>query len=149
MDSKLPKVAAVNAALSQKEKELFYKLNIVKRGSATFIDTRHGTSNLNYARRKCRRVYRKIKRVPFEAWLAIVVITAVSSLTAFFVGIAMALRMVNSNSICFIGEERPFSEYDGQFDSIARAQTVYEVDEWHPATTSTYQDIQVFSNSII
>lgn len=122
-------------------------LSTIVKETPTIIDARRGISSYVHAKRKCRRSFRKMKRVPCEAWVAIVLFTTVSSLASFFVGIAMTFRMINSNGLCFVGEERPFSEYNGQFDSNARAQMVYEVEQWHSTPTSTYQDIQVFSNS--
>ena len=116
--------------------------------AAVIIDSEQRASNYVYFRRKCRSSYRKVRRVPFEAWLSIACVFAISTLCAFLVGVRVAMNMVSTKGVCFIGgETRPFSEHDGTYDSVARAQMVYEVDECHPAPDSEFQDIEVFSNS--
>ena len=42
------------------------------------------SSNYTYLRRKCRTSYRKVKRVPFEAWLLIGILFAISLVASFY-----------------------------------------------------------------
>jgi hypothetical protein len=42
---------------------------------------------------------------------------------------------------------KPFTEHEGEYEDLSRSSVVYEVEEWYPKPTSSFQDIEMFRSA--
>ncbi len=118
-----------------------------------------GSSSLRHPTRLCRRLCRarckNVRRMQIDVYVIILAVWVFTLYLAFNFGTRITFghyRQFFEENLCFdsVSGERPFVEHLGNFDVIARAQMVYEVDKvLYTNHSKIGQKIEVFRNSFL